>query len=134
MIFFPGLLIYVIVALIVRKTAKIEVPLCDEHRARRSNGILIAWVLSLAGIALCFAPAFSSESWVGLCILVGIIMLLTGLIYGSLRSQVVAPQKIDDTHVWLRHVSPLYLAELPRLPYADDQEMEPKAKYRLDEV
>ncbi len=130
----PGPLIYIIVALIVRKTAKIDVPLCDEHRARRSKGILIAWIIALSGIALCFAPAFGNDERLALLVLAGVIMLLFGLIFGIIRSRVVAPQKIDDTHVWLKKVSPIYLAELPNLPYPDDWEMEAKPKGRIEEL
>jgi hypothetical protein len=127
-------LIYIIVALIIRKTAKIEVPLCDEHRARRSKGILIAWIVALSGIALCFAPAFGNDERLWFLVLLGVIMLISGMIFGSLRSQVVATQKIDDTHVWLRKVSPFYLAGLPKLPYSDDWEMEAKPKGRIEEL
>ncbi len=38
-----GLLIYVIVALVVRKTARLDIPLCPRHRALRRN-------LMLAGV------------------------------------------------------------------------------------
>jgi hypothetical protein len=131
MILFPGLIFYVIVALIVRKTAKIDIPLCEAHRARRSKDILIAWIVSLSGIALCFAPAFNEN--LVILVLVGIVMLLSGLIYGSLRSQVVTPQKIDKTHAWLNKVGPSYLATLPPLPtYDDDDDEKPKGKLLYD--
>jgi MFS family permease len=113
MVFFPGLLFYVIVALIVRKTAKIFVPLCEEHRDRRSKRIMIAWFVALAGIALCFAPAFNEN--LVLLIFVGIAMILFGMIFGSNVSQIVTPKKIDVTHVWLKNVSPVYLSTLPAL-------------------
>jgi hypothetical protein len=112
-------LIYIIVALIIRKTAKIEVPLCDEHRAKRSRGLLIALGISLTGIALCFTPAFLGQDWVGLLVLTGVVTILGGLIFGLIASQTVVPQKIDETHVWLKKISPVYLAELPSLPDFD---------------
>ncbi len=115
-----GLILFLITALIVRETAKIQVPLCEEHRRKRSNAILTAWIISLSGIALFFAPAFD-EQLVPL-VFVGIAMLLFGLIYGSFQSQVVTPKKIDKTHVWLNNVGPLYLASLPPLPVGDDAE------------
>ena len=122
MVIFPGLIFYVIVALIVRKTAKVAVPLCDEHRARRSRGILTAWIVALAGIGFCFAPAFGNDERLVFVVLAGIVMILFGLIFGMLRSQVVTPQKIDKTHVWLNKVCPEYLAELPPLPYEEEGE------------
>jgi hypothetical protein len=135
-------LIFIIVALIIRKTAKIEIPLCDEHRANRSRNILIAWLTALSGIALCFTPAFlnaqalSNGPLPGILIFLGVILLFFGLIFGAIISQFVVPQKIDDTHVWLKKVSPLYLAELPLLPGSEGWEMEgkPKPKLQLDEL
>jgi hypothetical protein len=134
MVVFPGLLFYVIVALIVRKTAKIDVPLCEAHRAGRKKSILFAWIISLAGMALWFAPASGNDErlWIGF--FVGIVLFLFGLIFGSLKSQTVTPTKIDDTHVWLNKVSPLYLAGLPKLPYSDEWEAEAKPKIHYDEL
>jgi hypothetical protein len=128
------LFIYVIVALIVRKTAKIEVPLCEAHRAGRTKAILFSWIVALSGIALCFAPAISSDEGAYYAIPVGVIMVLFSLIFGMIRGRVVTPKKIDDTHVWLKKVSPLYLAELPSLPYSDGWEADAKPKLRYDEL
>src|SRR5258708_33936931 len=44
-------LIYIIVAMIVRKQQLLYLPLCDEHRARRKRIILIGWGLIACGIA-----------------------------------------------------------------------------------
>ena len=132
MIFFPGLIFYVIAALIVRKTAKIEVPLCDEHRAARSKKILIGWVAALSGIALWFTPAFVPGDAAGIAVLVGVGLFLFSLFW-ALGLQVVTPQKIDKTHVWLNKVCPEYLAELPPLPFSGEEETA-KGKATIDEV
>jgi hypothetical protein len=47
-----SLLIYVIVALIVRKKAVVQVSLCEEHRKQRWPAILMSWLMVLAGIGL----------------------------------------------------------------------------------
>jgi hypothetical protein len=130
MIFFPGLLFYVIVALIVRKTAKVGLPLCEEHRAGRSKGILVAWIIALGGIAVCFVPAFVEN--LPVLILVGLLIVVAGMVYGSLQSQVVAPRKIDKTHVWLSKVGRLYLASLPELPTYDGEEKGGKPGYDVE--
>jgi hypothetical protein len=129
-----GLLLYALLGLVFQKTAVLEIPLCEKHRAKRSRGILIGWIVGLMGFALCFSPAFSSNGVVGLLVLLGIFMILFGLIFGSITSQVVTPQKIDDTHVWLKKVSPLYLAELPILPGSGGWERTQKSKLQLDEL
>src|SRR5438105_154087 len=47
MIIFPGLLIYAIVALIVRKKAVVEASLCPVHRANRNTKVATAWIAGL---------------------------------------------------------------------------------------
>ncbi len=43
-------LVYIIVAMIARKVATVEVGLCERHRAARSRNILITWSLVLLAI------------------------------------------------------------------------------------
>lgn len=50
-----GLLVYVIVALIVRQTAKIEVGICDTHRRRRLVAIAAGWLVFLSGVGIFIA-------------------------------------------------------------------------------
>jgi hypothetical protein len=122
MVFFPGLLFYIIVALIVRKTAKVYVPLCQEHRSQRSRNILIAWVVSLTGIALFFVAGAVDSYMLPAVVIAGIVLLLFGLIFGSMTSQVVTPKKIDDTHAWINKVGLAYLATLPPLPGTEEND------------
>jgi hypothetical protein len=134
LIFLPfGPLICIIVVLSIRKTAKIEVPLCEQHRASRIKGILFAWICALSGIALGFAAGFIEEDYGAVVFVVGVALFFFGLIFGSLTAQVVPPQKIDERHVWLKKVSPRYLAMLPPLPYTSEEEHE-KAKAYIDEL
>jgi hypothetical protein len=117
MIIFPGLLFYVIVALIVRKTAKIQVPLCRRHRAARRRDIAIGWMGSLAGIAMMFSAAVVSDSLPepggAVFVIAGIVTLLVAIIYGATLARVVVPQRIDTNLVWLKGVCPAFLATLP---------------------
>jgi hypothetical protein len=116
-----NLLIYVIVALCVRKTAKIDIGLCPDHRSKRIRAIVIGWLGALGGIALFSVgaansgPAASPDlAWL---ILVGLVVFLVGLFWGVFGSQTVVPVKIDDRLVWLKKVGSEYLAELPTSPY-----------------
>lgn len=115
-----NLLIYVIVALIVRKTAKIYVGLCEEHRRKRTRTILTAWFFSLLGIALIVAAiAYSgpqASPSLGILALVGLLMWLGFMIWGAATAPPVAPVKIDHQFVWLKKVSPLFLDTLPEVP------------------
>lgn len=127
-------LIYVIVALIFRQTAKVQIPLCERHRAKRSKAIATCWLVALAGFALCFAPVFNSD----LMPLIGVgTLMILGALVGALFIAVVTPRKIDKTHAWLDKVSPLYLATLPKLPTGEDEDEDDvikKGDRRSDEI
>ena len=120
MIFFPGLCIYVIVALIVRKSADIKIGLSPEGFRSRRWGIAIGWLSFLLGGVLFFIGVANSDSnrnptnnwWIA--IIAGLLGGLIGIIVGVVKSGVVSPTKITDSHVWLRGVHPEYLATLPQ--------------------
>jgi DNA-directed RNA polymerase subunit RPC12/RpoP len=112
-----GLLVYLIVALIVRKTAKLQVPVCSQCMARRRRNIAIAWLSFLVGVGLIFTSAFwvSDEdlsTWVGLS---GGAFLLFALIW-AVAIQFILAKKITDQFVWIRKVSPNMLGTLPQFP------------------
>jgi hypothetical protein len=94
MIIFPGLLIYAIVALIVRKNMELNVPLCDNHHGERKRFLIVGTVLILgcvpAGIALGVAL---DEGGYGF--LLGVVMFFASLVFFS-RSAFLRPAKIDE--------------------------------------
>jgi hypothetical protein len=106
-------LIYILVALLVRKTARIEVGLCDEHRRGRWQAIAITWVGALAGGAIVVFGIGAENGWL---LLAGIVLLVGILIYGLPKAQVVIPHRIDRQFVWLKQVHPDYLARFPDWP------------------
>jgi hypothetical protein len=106
-------LIYLIVALVVRKRATVELGLCDEHLQKRRRNIFITLGLLLLGV-VCFVLAIAAND--GTPALLGVLLLLTGMIYGIFSIRVTAPIKIDDRFVWLRGVNLDYLDRLPQWP------------------
>ena len=110
---FVALLIYLIVAMVVRKMATIEIGLCDEHLKKRRRDLRITIGLLVAGlIGLALAIGFSDGTY----LLLGFLGLIAALIYGIVAVRVVAPAKIDDQFVWLTGVNKDYLIELPAWP------------------
>jgi hypothetical protein len=115
-----GVWVYIIVALFVRHTAKIEIGMCDVHRRKRWQAIATSWLLVLTGILAIFgggtlidAPA-NILAWLGPWLIFGgIASFVGGLIYAVTVVPPVAPQKIDKEYVWLKKVDLEYLAELP---------------------
>ncbi len=109
-----SLLVYIIVALVIRHTAKIQVGLCEEHRRQRRWAIALGWIGSLAGIGLiAFSASLQDTQWFPIGLVLGLLFFFGFLIYGISVSQVVAPKKIDKRFVWLKKVSPDLLAKLP---------------------
>ena len=109
-----SLWIYIIVALCIRHKATIDIGICEQHRARRRNGIIAAWLVALAGIVAIVIGA-SNNSLAGL-IALGAVLILASLIMGLVFSNIVSPKKIDEYYVWLKNVNPEYLAQFPAVP------------------
>lgn len=118
MIIFPGLLVYVIVALIVRESADIRVGLCSRAMARRRWGIATAWLSFVVGAFLFIFGLVSDKPnnptvWLSM---LGLLGGLAGAIIGVVISRVVVASKITKDYVWLKGVHPGYLAALPDWP------------------
>ena len=109
---------FIIVALVVRKTAKIRIGLSPQWRRKRRRAMLIAWstvLLSLASFVVGLALADRFPPAVGL-ILVSVPLFFGGIIYGLVGARMIVPTRITKTHVWLKGVCPEFLETLPPLP------------------
>ncbi|MGB8168161.1 MAG: DUF4339 domain-containing protein [Chthoniobacteraceae bacterium] len=113
MIFFPGLLFYALVAVLVRKRAKLEVGLCDLHRSKRSRAMLIAWLIFFVGIGAFFLAAAMQGDLAPVAIVTGIVLVLAALIGGVVSTRMVFARKIDKTHAFVGGVCREYLEQLP---------------------
>ena len=106
-------LIYFIVAMIVRKTATVEVGLCQEHMAKRRRNVFITLALILLGVSGFVLTVIVGDNNF---LLAGIFLILAGIIYGVVALRIVTPARIDDRFVWLNGVNKDYLNELPQWP------------------
>jgi len=87
----PGLLLYVLVAVIVRKQMRITIGLCDRHRAVRRWWITAAWLLLLSGLAFFVTPLATGIS----SALMGIGFFLLSLIIACVASNItLRPRRI----------------------------------------
>ena len=107
---FGGVLFYVILALVLSKTATINVGLCETHAAARKRDMVITWMLVLLSFGISY---FALASDVMGFLLLGVAVFLGAVIYGVVKTRVVAPQKIDDHHVWLTGLNSQYLEQFP---------------------
>jgi hypothetical protein len=105
-----NILVYAIVAIIIRKKAVVDIPLCDKHIAKRRASIMIAWMLVLAAVALIVGAIVVESGLVGIA---GGLLFLGGLIYAAVATPVVKVHQIDKEYVWLKGICNDYLNSLP---------------------
>jgi hypothetical protein len=110
-----NLIVYVLVAMMVRKSAKLEIGICERHQRQRFRAAIVGWVGTPLGI-LAIASAGASRSGAPTFLIVGIGLLLFSLIFAIVRRQLVSPKRIDRNFVWLKGVHPDYLTEYPDWP------------------
>jgi hypothetical protein len=105
-----NVLIYALVALAVRKSAEVEVPLCEDHQRRRKTSMLMGALLPVVGIGACIFGG-SSEG----LIVIGVGTTVLGLVWLVIANQLLVPNRIDENIIRLKGVSSEYLSILP--PY-----------------
>jgi hypothetical protein len=105
-----GVLFYFILALVLSKTATINVGLCETHSAARKRDIFITLMLVLLSFASFYFAVASDEMRL---LFVGLLLLLAAVIYGIVKARVVAPRRIDDHYVWLTGVNTNFLRQFP---------------------
>jgi hypothetical protein len=105
---FGGVMPYFIVAMIVQKTARMDLGLCERHIRERRNHILASWLMVVVGFCLF---AFWHEPKI--VVIAGIILFAGGIVNGVRVSASVSASKIDENRIWLRGVSRDFLGELP---------------------
>jgi hypothetical protein len=112
LIIFPGLLIYLIVALIVRKRATIYVGLCQRHRRARRTMIAVAWGLFALSIGAFVLVANVRDSDVGGTVAVGGgVGIFASIVMAVIISQQLGyPSCIRPPFVWLKGVNRQYPA------------------------
>lgn len=110
MLIFPGLLIYAIVAIAVRKRAIVMIGLCPEHRSQRTRAILIAWLLAVLGGFGAYYGFMNDRLEIAGG---GFLAVLIAMILGAVRGPVVQVKRIENGHAYLSGVCRKYLEQLP---------------------
>jgi hypothetical protein len=103
------LLIYIIIAVVVRKRATVEVYLCNEHKTRRVYLLIATWLTWLSGIVAIGWGSSIHNTWL---ILAGPCLVLTGIVLG-IYARMFRTQKIKDGTVWLKGAGKPFLESLP---------------------
>jgi hypothetical protein len=95
LLFLVSPLIYVIVALVVRKGMRVKVSLCMLHAQKRSIWVTLAWVLPVVGIADAFIlPQLNVDG--GIVALITVVLILAGLVIWAVVGSPIRPKSIDQ--------------------------------------
>jgi hypothetical protein len=107
-----GLLIYVILALVLRKGIRVRVPLCADHARRRNIAVTLAWVLPLVGFAdVGILPQFNVDG--GVVALIAVVLILTGLVIWAVVANPIRPSLINEFQGEFTGFCPAYLQQFP---------------------
>ena len=115
---FLGLLIFVIVAMILRKTIAFEVVLCAKHASQRRRNIAIGWGLFALAIATVVGGNMIDFNWnvLGWALLAGLFLTVAGLVVGMRAAAVLSPARIGKRSGCFRRAGKEYVATLPEWP------------------
>ncbi len=111
-----GWIVYLIVLLIVRKTATMQIGLCDEHEQRRKNGLMITWIGLAAGVLFMILGGTGDSP---VLVMIGLVGLIVAAVVGGIRSRVVRVWKMDEETVWLT-AGAEFVRSLPTSPEGDE--------------
>lgn len=106
-----SILVYAVIALVLRKSATVNIGLCEDHLSTRRQNLVITWVVGIAGVLCVPLAVMANEA--GFLIIAAVLLLSTA-IYGLVTLRLVVPSKIDDHFVWLKGVNREYLQEFPQ--------------------
>ncbi|HEY0505297.1 MAG TPA: hypothetical protein VGD42_17580 [Lysobacter sp.] len=105
-----NLLIYAVIALVVRKRTRVTVGLCRRHRSRRLLSLAVATVGTATGLALLFM-AFADESYVVGAI--GSAVTLASLVFGIVGARVLVVARIGENYTRFDGAGTEFLDTLP---------------------
>ena len=119
MIIFPGILIYAIVAMIIRKKITIGIGLCPMHRSKRKNSLLIGWLLFSFGVLGLIAGIAVSANSRGddgvIVVLAGVALLFFSALWAIFGVRLLTPRKADKQFAWFSGASPEFMREIPTI-------------------
>lgn len=119
LIILVNLLIYAIVATIVMKRMRLNVPLCAQHAGRRRTLLTLGWVMLAAFLPISIMIGVAgngSDEAVGIAVLLGFVMFIGSLVLLAIGSVVMRPKEITDTAATFTGVSPAFLQYVQEQP------------------
>ena len=110
-----NLLIYAIVALVVRKSCKLNVPVCDEHRSGYKTKRWVGGLLMLASIPVPIAVGVignGSDEAILIAVLLFLVLLVAGLVVFGVANP-IKPTNMDEQTATFKGAGEGFLQMLP---------------------
>ncbi len=111
--FFFNVIVYAIIAMIVRKKARVALGLCQEHTRKRRIAIGLSFAGVLASILLIGSAMVLSPDSPEVIAASGALRLLPALIFAVVGTRIAYPQHISATQVRLKGCGEAFLNSLP---------------------
>lgn len=105
-----NIILYAVVAMVVRKKATVALGICEDHDQRRRGLGYVAWTFFAVGIALMWA-GISIER--GALIAIGALGMLAAIIVGIISARSAYPTKITKEEIHLKGCGAAFLESLP---------------------
>jgi hypothetical protein len=117
-----NLLIYAVVAIVVRKSATFDIPLAPRYKAARIKWMITAWSMIFVSVALLIfgiATAERSPNVISsICMIQFPFAILTAALIGIFGCRVIYAQKIDDQYAWIGGTCAEFRKSFPEWPYS----------------
>jgi len=114
LLIFVNILIYLIIAVVVRKKATIEIGVSENTLSKRKRAIIIMCVAVLTGISLLVLGSVATDYPHRVTILLlGLVVLLAVFVWADLKTRLIYPKRIETDYIWIKGVCEEYLASLP---------------------
>lgn len=113
LLFLLNIIVYLVIALLIRKTAELHVGLCEEHRKQLLRGRVIGYGGFVLVLALTFVSIVEHSTPLGIA--TGCLALVW-IIATIAVNRLLTPQKIDKDYVRIKGCGPLFLDSLPEFP------------------
>ena len=116
-----GILVYAILALVLRKKATYSCGLCEEHAQKRRLHVIITWVFVGVGVLALFlgftgvSGAFGRELEDTLVwfLPLGFLLLVTGALYSVFTLPLLKPKRVDEQYAQYAGCDEAYLRQFP---------------------
>ncbi|MBC7785262.1 MAG: hypothetical protein H7144_15610 [Burkholderiales bacterium] len=117
----PGILVYAIVALVLRKQAYLTYGLCAQHNSTRLKKVGVTWLAFLIGIGalvggIALANRAAGREWEDmgtLVVILSFVIMLAAAIYGAVGVPALRAKRIDDRYAWYNGAGDEFLQQFP---------------------